>query len=462
MRPKLGVRRIGLLVVPAGLALTAAGAFSPTAHAAEGFKGTFGATAAADAVRVTWIVPHAPASDTVLDAGGPSAQATLDSIGGSQAYASFPYPGENTVTAPALVAGASGGKINLPAYPFWVGSSYPVAPKSEAGSGPYSIKAESSDTASSASASVGLASSGQAAVGLARSTASTATAPEAVTSEAVTEVTAFAVGPLRIGQVLSRAKAVFSGAGALARDADTQVTGMMIADTPVAFTAKGLVVGSSAVPADPKPVESALAQAKIGLEYMPRQDTDGGVVAPTIRVTQKDDSGGSITYVLGRASAFAQGAGDAPPAAPDASTSPDTSGSGSGQSAARQPDQAATTTAAPAVQAAAPAPVAPGPGETDAQSVDVPTSFVLPDPQPTAAPTTAAVGSAVAPAPIQLASNGAGSGVAAAAAADDRRLAARILFSASDTTPMFVALVAGLVGALGSALLVRRLGKRMR
>src|SRR5581483_2053234 len=237
--------RIGLLCLPAALALAAAASFSPSAHAADSFKGTFGAVAAADAVRVTWVVPHAPASDTVLDVGGPSAQATLDSIGGSQAYASFPYPGENTVTAPALIAGASGGKINLPAYPFWVGSSYPVAPKSEAGNGPYSIKAESSDSASTSSASVGLAPSGGGAAGLARSTASTATTPDTVTSEAATEITAFTAGPLKIGQVLSRAKTVFSGAGTLTRDADTQVTGMMVGDTPVALTAKGLVVGSS-------------------------------------------------------------------------------------------------------------------------------------------------------------------------------------------------------------------------
>src|SRR5581483_5197381 len=395
------------------------------------------------------------------DAGGPSAQATLDSIGGSQAYASFPYPGENAVTAPALVAGASGGKINLPAYPFWVGSSYPVAPKAEAGSGPYSIKAESSDAASTASASVGLASNDQAAVGLARSTASTSSASEAVTSEATTEVTAFAVGPLKIGQVLSRAKAVFSGTGALTRDADTQVTGMMIADTPVALTAKGLVIGSSAVPADPKPVESALAQAKIGLEYMPRQNTDGGVVAPTIRVTQKDDSGGSITYVLGRASAFAQGAGDAP-AAPGATTAPDTTASEPVQSPARQPEPAAATTGPPAAQAAGLAPVAPDPGETETQNVDVPTSFVLPDPEPGAVPTSAASGSAAEPARIQLTATGAGGTVAAAAQGDDRQLAARMLFSAGDTTPMFIALLAGMAGALGSALLVRRLGKRTR
>jgi hypothetical protein len=110
------------------LALLVGGPLGAAAQGAEGFKGTFGALASADAVRVTWLVPHAPVSDTVFDAGGPSAQATLDSLGASQAWASYPYPGENVVTGPAIIAGASGGQINLPAYPFWVGSDYPTTP----------------------------------------------------------------------------------------------------------------------------------------------------------------------------------------------------------------------------------------------------------------------------------------------------------------------------------------------
>jgi len=214
-----------LLGAPALLAGMVVGPLSPAAHGADGYKGTFGAVASADAVRVTWIVPHAPASDTVLDLGGPSAQASLDSIGGSQAFASFPYPGENTVTAPALIAGASGGQINLPSYPFWVGSTYPVAPKAESGSGPYSIKAESTDTSSESSASVGLDSNGQAALGLAKSHASAVSAPDGVTADAATQVTGFAAGPLRIGQVVSTAKAVFSAAGMVQRTADTRITG---------------------------------------------------------------------------------------------------------------------------------------------------------------------------------------------------------------------------------------------
>jgi hypothetical protein len=431
---------------------------SLSAQGATGFQGTFGAVAAADAVRVTWIVPHAPASDTVMDFGGPSAQATLDSIGGSQAFASFPYPGENAVTAPALIAGASGGQINLPSYPFWVGSTYPVAPKSESGSGPYAIKAESTDTSSTSSASVGLASEGQASLGLARSAASTVSAPDGVTAEGATEVTAFAVGPLKIGQVLSSAKAVFSPDGQVRREADTRVTGAMVADTPVAFTDKGLVIGSSPVPADPKPIEEALAAAKIGLEYMPRQDTDAGVVAPAIRVTQRDDSGGSITYVLGRASAFAQGAGTLEPAPSESDAAGTTDGTGGDQaSAPAGPDSATSFAVAP-----------PSPAEEPLAGVAVPTSFVLPDPAFDPA------GGSYAPAPVmaappeptvvQLASGSGGNGVAGVAdhARDTRRAAARLLISASNTAPLFWVLAMALVSALGAALFLRRLGSRMR
>ena len=436
-----------------------AGPLSPSAQGAPGYQGTFAAVAAADAVRVTWIVPHAPASDTIMDFGGPSAQATLDSIGGSQAFASFPYPGENAVTAPALIAGASGGQINLPSYPFWVGSTYPVAPKSESGSGPYAIKAESTDTSSTSSASVGLASEGQASLGLARSSASTVSARDGVTAQGATEVTAFAVGPLKLGQVLSSAKAVFSPDGQVRREADTRVTGAMVGDTPVAFTDKGLVIGSSPVPADPKPIEEALAAAKIGLEYMPRQDTDAGVVAPAIRVTQRDDSGGSITYVLGRASAFAQGAGtlEPPPSASDDAAGT-TDGTGGDQASAPPgPDPATSFAVAP-----------PTPAEEPLAGIDVPTSFVLPE------PAVDTPGGSYAPAPIapaappptvdQLASGSGATGVTGVAphARDTRRSAARLLISASNTAPLFWVLALALATALGTALFVRRLGLRMR
>jgi len=436
------------------LALLVGGPLGAAAQGAEGFKGTFGALASADAVRVTWLVPHAPVSDTVFDAGGPSAQATLDSLGASQAWASYPYPGENVVTGPAIIAGASGGQINLPAYPFWVGSDYPTTPKAESGNGPYGLKAQSTDTSSIGSATVGLTSDAQGTVGLARSVASTVAGPDGVTSEATTEVTAFAVGPLRIASVVSKAKAVYSASGQITRDADTQVTGVKVGETPVSLTAKGLVIGSASVPADIKPVADALAQAKIGLEFMPRQDSDTGVVAPAIKVTQRDDSGGSITYVLGRTSAFAQGEGTEAPAASGPSDESSTS-------SAAQPDAAAAT---PAPGPAAPAAEDPAPIARAAAAIpettpvlQAPVSFVLPE----GAGTTVDRATATAPPPptiVQLAS-----GLGAPLAHSDggrRRAALGLLISSGDTTPMFLVLTLGLAAGLGVALVLGRVGKK--
>src|SRR5581483_1835738 len=90
-----------------------------TVSPAEAFAGTFSATAWADAVRYSFIVPSAPGSSTVTDVGGPSTQARLDALGDSRAFASFPYPGDLIVTLPGLFRGLSG--IPLPGeYPFYV------------------------------------------------------------------------------------------------------------------------------------------------------------------------------------------------------------------------------------------------------------------------------------------------------------------------------------------------------
>jgi hypothetical protein len=275
-------------------------------------------------------------------------------------------------------------------------------------------------------------------------------APDGVTSQANTEVTSFAVGPLKIGQVLSRAQALFSADGEVKREAETRVNGAMVGDTPVAFTDKGLVVGESPIPADPKPIEDALAAAKIELEYMPRQDTDTGVVAPTIRVTQRDESGGSITYVLGRTSAFAQGEG-----------TPDPPSQGSDDAATVTESEGATdldSGGPPAVADTGLSPAPSAPGEAVTPAVEIPTSFVLPDAPAIDPPVTARP----APAVVQLASGRNVAGAVGGPARDTRPVAARLLISASDSTPLFLVLALGLVSALGTGLFLRRLGSRMR
>src|SRR5688572_14937189 len=52
------------------------------------------AGAAADGARLSVTVPGATVVDQIIDGGGPTAQAAIDSLGGSSALAAQPYPGE--------------------------------------------------------------------------------------------------------------------------------------------------------------------------------------------------------------------------------------------------------------------------------------------------------------------------------------------------------------------------------
>ena len=282
-----------------------AGLLIPTAGAAV-FDGAFKALAAADGFRVTVVMPGVTVTKTPVDLGGPSTQAATTSLGENKGFASFPYPGDTAVTAPGIVRGAGG--VPAPDYPLYVSSYHPAVPKQEVGSGPYLIRSESNDSSSTAVASIGLEAQGAGAAGLAKSQASTVASAENVVAKAGSDLTGLAVGPLRLGQVLSTAEVKLGSDGKLTRTADTRVLGAMVGDTPVQVTPDGVTLGPSPVPRpDTAAVNAALTQAGVTVEVLPRAETKTGVVAPTVRIAQQDQSGRSITYVLGAASAFVEG-----------------------------------------------------------------------------------------------------------------------------------------------------------
>lgn len=267
---------------------------------------SFQATAAGDGVRVTFTVPNAPLSDNAADFGGPVAQAVLDSIGESSAYASFPNPGAGPATSPALIRGASGGQLPVPDYPLFVSSKAPAAPKQEFGSGPYLIKAESDADSSAAAAAVGGDAGGQAAVFLSKVSALVESGADAITASATSDTNAFAAGPLRIGRVFSTASTTFGGDGNLKRTAETLVEGVSVDGMGVVLTPEGVqLAGSEGPETDLSSVNEALSSAQISVELLPQREADTGVVAPAVQVTQKDpSSGGTLVYKIGAASAF--------------------------------------------------------------------------------------------------------------------------------------------------------------
>jgi hypothetical protein len=299
--------RLRLVIVAAALAV-AGGAAGTASAGAAGFAGSYFASAVADGVRLTFIAPSASLSDTAADVGGPSAQATLDSLGTSRAFGSFPYPGETAVTSTGLVRTLSG--VPAPDYPLYANSDYPIVTQQEIGSGIFALRAESGERRAAGSASVGLAVEGAGTLGLVRSVATTDATGDAVVSEAASTIEGLSIGPLRLAHVVSTATVSLGPDGQLTRRSATDVVGATVAGTDVTIAADGLHVGEGAVPAPPAaPVNEALKQAGITIEFVQARDLPTGVVAPAVRITQEQQSGTKLIYTLGAAQASAGGEG---------------------------------------------------------------------------------------------------------------------------------------------------------
>ncbi len=119
-------RRAGLKAGASVLALGAAAALmiAPPAQAADR---SFDAVASAYGINNGISNPSLPLN-LVLTGSGPVSSAHLTSFGGSDAFASFPYPGDTVVGLPGLASGVFG--VPFPNYPLYVSTSAGDEPRS--------------------------------------------------------------------------------------------------------------------------------------------------------------------------------------------------------------------------------------------------------------------------------------------------------------------------------------------
>jgi hypothetical protein len=108
-----------VLALGASVALVAA----PPAHASDA---SFDAVASAYGINNGISNPSFPVG-LVLTGSGPASSAHLTSLGGSDAFASFPYPGDTLVGLPGLASGLFG--FSFPNYPLYVATSAGDAPR---------------------------------------------------------------------------------------------------------------------------------------------------------------------------------------------------------------------------------------------------------------------------------------------------------------------------------------------
>jgi hypothetical protein len=286
-----------------------------------GAAGDYAATASADGVRVGLAVRRFLVVEQFADAGLPSAQAHVDSLGNSRAWAAYPFPGDLVVSVPGTVAGfGPPGLPALPPYPLYASATYPTGREAEAGGDGLTLRATAEEQAATALASAGHASD-EVHVG-ATHAAATASRKAGSLTEAVGESTveAFTVGDvLRIGRVHSRAAAGVRPGEAISRAAETTVAEVAVGGQPVSIGPAGLTTPGGAVPLpddDDAAARQALAQAGISVRYLAPLETETGVVAAGVEVSLVRDVSGVgetvATYVLGRATAFAEAAPEVP------------------------------------------------------------------------------------------------------------------------------------------------------
>ena len=299
IRRRRAILTAGLLSLPC-LVLTA----QPALPAPQP-DGAFVGIAAADGVRVTIGMPGFAAVRDFVDAGGPTAQANVDSFGTSVGFAAWPNPGDVAIASSGL-AKAVGFPVDIPPYPFYVSSSYPTQPEATTGNGPYALKATSTELTSTASAQSGA--DGDTRAGLTRSTASvTREARGDLVADSVTQVEVFAAGPLRITGLRSHARVVRGPAGTRETASDLAMSSITIGDQSVGLGPKGFTLAGQTVPLPPAdPALRTLQQSGMKVRLLPEEKTSGQVLSPAVQVSGTFPVPGAnrqaeVTYLLGRA-----------------------------------------------------------------------------------------------------------------------------------------------------------------
>lgn len=305
--------RLGLMAL-VGLAVTA-GLFHPAG--AEGV-GRFSVSARSDVASVEYVDPAAPVvpGGQVLFATPATAQAVLDSLGASQAFAGAPYPGDFAVNFPNTANGLTG--AGLPDYPFYASSSHPAAPESERRVGLNALSARSGKDSSVGEAQTGLA-TGNPSVASAVGRAQATRQADTVMAEASSSIDGFALGTtLRLGRISTLARLTVQPGSPPVKETSVSVASVTIAGQTVGFTEQGLVATDKtlAPPVDVAALDQILAQAGIELRYVPAVETPSSITSASLRVAWTTDAPGRgpvrMTMTIGqvRVSAEAEPAAD--------------------------------------------------------------------------------------------------------------------------------------------------------
>lgn len=274
-------------------------------------ESVYALTARADALSLEAVQASAPVvpNGQVLFATPSTSQATIDSLGTSNGYASAPYPGETAVTLPGVVTALAG--VPLPTYPFYVSSNYPAVPSAAAAMGPFEAESQSSASQSAAQARVMLTPNDSPAAFTSKASTSVSrdAASGTLAAEARSLVEGFAMGPqLSIGTISSFARLTRAGGAAPSKETSFSVGSITVAGMTYGLTDKGFEPLGAAP--DTAPV-TQLEALGISIRYLPARETAthiesaGLAVGLTGELPSQGPAG--LTFIFGRVSATLDG-----------------------------------------------------------------------------------------------------------------------------------------------------------
>jgi hypothetical protein len=205
--------------------------------------GSFSGTASAYGVQVDVSIPNYLIIQSFVDGGGPTAQAQLNSLGTSQGFASFPYPGETAVSLTGLAGILTG--LSLPSYPLIVNSSYPTTGSDSINQPAYHLSTQSTPTQATSTAQLGeFSSSGSLGAGAVSSASVTQNPDGSVQSKAETKIS-FTLGAVGLTGLDSSATVSQAADGTVTKTSSLQIGHLEVAGIPIGITNQGLQIGTT-------------------------------------------------------------------------------------------------------------------------------------------------------------------------------------------------------------------------
>jgi hypothetical protein len=305
---------IGTVVAPPVALLASSAAVAVDDPGAPAFS-TFSGRATADGVRTTLSVKDYLVVEDFVDGGGPTASASLDSLGESTAFSSLPYPGSTAVTFPGVVSTLTGKSV--PTYPFVVTSQYPSTPDAQVRQPGYLMQAHSSETDSSAATQAGATTTSGDEYG-SISTAVVEAIGGTFTSAGEAR-TRLSVGAFTLSGAVSRAAISRTADGRVVKSSSFETSAIHVGDLVIGVTDRGLVAGPQDAPLDPaRQVSDAITSAGVTVRFLPAVQTADSVLSSGLEVSMErpldgfGNAKGVVSYVVGRTFAQADATATAP------------------------------------------------------------------------------------------------------------------------------------------------------